>query len=360
MQTTGIQRSIQVLLILTLAIAGLYFAKSFLIPLCLAGLFAMLFLPFCQWMERKGLYRGLAVVICIFTFLMTLAAIVVLIRWQVSSLTEDIGNIEERVETTWDKLSEYITETFGISRERQDKMIKDQSETAGGLLARFGISVMDVLVNFILMLVYIFLLMFYRTKIKKFILRIIPKKEDANARDAIDSIQKISQQYLTGMGIMIVCLWIMYGIGFSIIGLRNPFFFAIICGLLELIPFVGNFTGNVLASLMAITQGGGISMVVAILIGYAIIQFFQTYILEPLVVGTEVNINPMFTIMGLVVGDLIWGISGLVLAIPLMGILKIIFDHIPSMKPYGELMGRDKKKGGNVVEKIKGWFRKKK
>ena len=73
-------------------------------------------------------------------------------------------------------------------------------------------------------------------------------------------------------------------------------------------------------------------------------NFLQTYLLEPLVVGAEVNINPLFTIISLVLGDLIWGIPGMILAIPLLGIVKIVCDHIEPLKPYGFLIGHDRKK----------------
>jgi predicted PurR-regulated permease PerM len=116
---------------------------------------------------------------------------------------------------------------------------------------------------------------------------------------------------------------------------------------------VGNLTGTALAILMVIIQGGGTGMVVGVVIAYLIIQFLQTYLLEPLVVGAEVNINPLFTIIILVVGELIWGIPGMVLAIPLLGIAKIICDHIEPLKPYGYLIGSDKKKRSSLFHKKK-------
>ena len=94
-------------------------------------------------------------------------------------------------------------------------------------------------------------------------------------------------------------------------------------------------------------------MVIGVLITYAVVQFFQTYILEPLVVGAEVNINPLFTILVLVAGELVWGIPGMVLAIPLLGIVKIICDHIEPLKPYGFLIGQEKKKKKTLFSKIK-------
>jgi predicted PurR-regulated permease PerM len=102
---------------------------------------------------------------------------------------------------------------------------------------------------------------------------------------------------------------------------------------------------------MVIIQGGGAGMIVAVIITYAIVQFLQTYFLEPLVVGAEVNINPLFTIIILVLGELIWGIPGMILAIPLLGIVKIVCDHIEPLKPYGYLIGRDRRKKRLLVWK---------
>jgi len=143
---------------------------------------------------------------------------------------------------------------------------------------------------------------------------------------------------------MIVILWVMYGIGFSIVGVKNAIFFAILCGLLEIVPFVGNLFGTLLTVVVSFAQGGDVGLVLGILITYGVVQFVQTYLLEPLVVGAEVSINPIATIIGLVAGEQIWGIPGMILAIPIIGIIKIVFDHITPLKPYGFLLGEEKKK----------------
>ena len=113
-------------------------------------------------------------------------------------------------------------------------------------------------------------------------------------------------------------------------------------------------------ALMAVTQGGGTTVLIGVLITYAVVQFFQSYVLEPLVVGSNVNINPLFTIIALIGGELLWGIAGMVLAIPLLGIFKILCDHIEPLKPYGYLIGGDEKGGSSrMAEKLRGIFRKK-
>jgi len=354
LQAPPIQRPVYILFFFFLVVAGLYFAKPFLVPVCFGGLLAMLFLPVSRWLERKGMSKGLSIVTCVLAFVAILVGIVWLITWQVTDLASDLGNIEQKVNKMIADLKQTINQKFGISPKKQEELMKNSGASgATSMVSNLGSGLMGFLVDFILVLVYIFLFMYYRSHIKKFILQLIPAKEKRNTEEIISGIEKVSQQYLTGLGLMIVGLWIMYSIGFSIVGVQFAVFFAILCGLLEIIPFVGNLTGNLLTVLMVVVQGGGSGMIIGVLITYAVVQFIQTYILEPLVVGAEVNINPLFTIFVLVAGELVWGIPGMVLAIPLLGIAKIICDHIEPLKPYGFLIGQEKKSKGGLLDKFK-------
>jgi predicted PurR-regulated permease PerM len=209
-----------------------------------------------------------------------------------------------------------------------------------------------------LTLVYIFLFLFFRGKLKGFIVRMALPGQADDALKAVNEAQKVSQQYLSGLFFMIVCLWIMYTIGFTIAGVKNAFFFAIICGLLEIVPFVGNLIGTALTLGMSLVQGGGSNVLIGIVVTYALVQFIQTYLLEPLIVGAEVQINPLFTIIGLVAGEVLWGIPGMILAIPLLGIAKIICEHVPVLKPYAYLIGNDKKEDKGFKKNIKTFMKK--
>lgn len=346
LQTSALHRAVLFLLLVFLVVAGLYFAKPFLVPLCFGGLLAMLFLPLSRWLERKHIPKGLAILTCILVLLSIITIVVLLISWQVTDLTGEVSNIQNKLQQMLNDVEQYISSHFGIPVKQQEKLLQQQTQNsvANGVLANMGSVLFGLLVDFILCLAYIFLFMYYRSRIKKFILQLISGRQKENAQQILHDIQKVTQQYLTGIGLMILCLWVMYSIGFSIVGVKYAVFFAILCGLLEIVPFVGNFTGNMLAIVMVIIQGGGTGMILAVLLTYAIVQFLQTYLLEPLVVGAEVNINPLFTIISLVLGDLIWGIPGMILAIPLLGIVKIVCDHIEPLKPYGFLIGHDRKK----------------
>jgi predicted PurR-regulated permease PerM len=353
LQTSSLQRVVLFLLLAFLVIAALYYAKAFLVPVCFGGLLAMLFLPLNLWFESKGIPKGLSILACIIIFLAVLSAIIWLISWQITDLASESSNIESKVNKMFSQLQDYIRSNFGLSKKQQDEIISGQAESNGKFIAGIGTVLTGFIVDFILVIVYIFLFMFYRDRIKAFVLKIVSSQQKKNAETIIYDIEKVSQQYITGLGMMIVCLWVMYSIGFSIVGVKYAVLFAIICGLLEIVPFVGNLTGSALAVLMVIIQGGGTEMVIGVVITYLTVQFLQTYILEPLVVGAEVNINPLFTIVVLVLGELVWGIPGMVLAIPLLGIVKIICDHIESLKPYGYLIGSDKKKRTSLFKRKK-------
>ena len=342
--------------------AGLYFAKPFLVPLAIAGILSLLFLPISTKLESKGFSRGLSVATCLLLFIAFIAGVIALISWQISDLASDFTGMEQKVTKTINKLKETLSTTFGISAEKQQEMMKKQQQSGGGgmssIVTAIISSFMSILVDTVLVWVYIFLLMFYRRHLKLFILKLVPQEDKPKTTKIIYGSANVAHKYLTGLALMIVLLWIMYGIGFTIAGVKNAFFFAILCGLLEIIPFIGNLAGTALTLLMAITQGGGSNIIIGILITYALVQFIQSYIIEPLVVGAEVNINPLFTILAIVLGETIWGVPGMILAIPMLGIFKIICDNVDSLKPYGFLIGEEKKKkNSGFIDNVKGWFK---
>ncbi len=347
MNQPALTRTIQILFLFFLVVAGLYFAKPFLVPLVIAAIFSMLFLPMSGWLENKGMHRGVAALLCVLTLVCVVAGMIALISWQVSDLAKDMGNMQEYVSKSATKIKEVISTKLGVSPQKQEQMMKEQQSSGAGGAGKMVMAVMSglsgILVNSILVIVYMFLLMFLRTHLRKFILKITAQ----NARQQTDRIlhdsAKVARSYLTGLAKMIVLLWIMYGIGFSIVGVKNAIFFAILCGVLEIVPFIGNIAGTTLTLIMALSQGGDSTMLIGIVVTYAVVQFLQTYVLEPLVVGAQVKINPLFTIIAIVVGELIWGIPGMILAVPVTGIAKVIFDNTGGLKPYGFLIGENKK-----------------
>ncbi len=354
-------KPIRLLLFFILSTYALYYSKEVLVPFLIAGLLSMLFLPVSNKLEKKGIGRGPAALICILLLLGLLTGLAFLLSWQLSDLAKDLSGIEQKITGFVNQAKQYINTTFGISPEEQKKMMQKQQSSGGGKLSGILSTVMGsvagILVNLLLVFVYMFLLLYFRKHISRFILKLSKPEDQPKAKIIMNETSKVARQYLTGLALMIIMLWILYGIGFSIVGVKHAIFFAILCGLLEIVPFIGNITGTALTIIASLAQTGDMNMVLGILVVYAIVQFLQTYIIEPLVVGAEVNINPLFTILVIVVGETIWGIPGMVLAIPLLGIVKIICDHVEPLKPYGFLIGEEKKnKSSGMGEKIKKLF----
>ena len=330
---------IKKLLLLFLVIVGLHYAKVFLMPLTIGGILATLFLPFCHWMENKKFPKGLAVLICLLTLLLIITILAFLLGWKVAELTNDISLIKQKAIEIFTQTQEYIYTHVGISVNEQLEILKSEKPSYSSIMQMVAGSITYIFANLVLVLVYFLFLLYYRSHLKNFLLKLSVPSQRVEIEQIIQSSTKISQQYLQGLSKMIFCLWIMYSIGFSLVGVENALFFAILCGLLEIVPFVGNITGTTLTVLVSALHGAEFSMLVGIVITYGIVQFIQGWVLEPLILGPQVKINPLFTILSLVLGELLWGISGIILAIPFTAILKIICDHIEPLKPYGFLMG---------------------
>jgi predicted PurR-regulated permease PerM len=347
MPQTKIFKTAAILVVLTLLVLILIYGKPFFAPIAFAGLLAMLLLPVSKWLQSKGTNKAVAILLSMLAFVGFFALIIWFISWQISDIAENASKLEQQVMEKYQQLRQLLSTEYGISVQKQEQMLKEQQSSSSGKMSSTLTAVISgfggFLTNLLLVLVYVFLFTFFRDRIKGFIVRLVPEGEKENAITCIHKTQRIAQEYLKGLFLMIVFLWIMYSIGFSIAGVKNAFFFAILCGLMEIVPFVGNLAGTALTLMMSLVQGGDMNLVVGILVTYGLVQFIQSYLLEPLVVGSGVSINPMATIVGLVAGELLWGIPGMVLAIPLMGMLKVIFDHIPVMRPYAYLIGQDKK-----------------
>ncbi len=352
-----LQYAVYLLLFVSLSICTLYLAREFLVPLALAGILSMLFVKMCNRIERRGVNRGLSSLFAIMLFILSVSVLFVLLTWQLKDFTDNIDEMKRHLTSAFQSLKDWVDQKIGISSGKQEQMIKEQSQSGetntGGMLFKFASGTVDILVSSILVIVYMYLFLFLRQRIKNFILRVVPKRDSGRSEEILKQCTEVSQQYLGGLSAMIVLLWVLYSIGFSLVGVENAIFFAVICGTLEIVPFVGNITGTAITVLAVVAQGSN-DKILSVIGVYLIVQFVQTYLIEPLVVGDQVNINPLFTIAALVAGEQIWGIGGMILAIPLLGIVKIICDNVPSLQPYGYLIGTDKKSRKGLKEKMKG------
>lgn len=347
MQKPLLVKTVYALLLFVLITSILYVTKLLFMPLAMAGVLALVFMPCCDWLEKNGVSKLFASLICGLIFIFLMSAIISLLIWHVKNIAGSLTDIGQNFSDMMDRLQQYLHEKLGLTSSGQKELMgSPQPAGAGGIGKTVTVimgGLINTIINLVLIVVYMIMLLCQRHRFREFILQLVPADTQSQTKMILIRSIRVVQHYLFGLGIVIVCLWVMYGVGFSILGIKNAIFFAILCGLLEIIPFVGNLTGSTLTSIMALSQGGGAAMVLGVLGIYALIQFIQFYIISPMVMRAQLNINPLFTIFILIAGELIWGIAGMILAIPFLGIAKILFDNIKVLQPLGFLIGREKK-----------------
>jgi predicted PurR-regulated permease PerM len=153
------------------------------------------------------------------------------------------------------------------------------------------------------------------------------------------------QKYLVGVGMVMLLLAIVNSIGLMIIGIEYAAFWGVLAGLLAIIPYIGSIIGGALPFLFALATTGTTWQPLAVIAFYVIIQQIEGNIITPKVVGNQVNINPLISIIGLLVFGLYWGIGGIILALPIISIFKLIFEHFEVTEPIAKLMGTELSEG---------------
>lgn len=341
---------------------ALYYASVFLIPVGYAAVLAMLMLPVARMLEKWGLYRAFTTIICLFIIIIIFAAFVYLFSTQLISFSQDLPAIKAGLDKQLQELQLYIQSKTDVSPERQISYLRSQSSSffnsTGQYLSNILIATTDTLAKIGLVIIYIFFFLYYRSKFKTFILKIVKEEKSDRAKEIIKNTSVVTQQYLGGKLIVTVILAVFNSVGLIIIGLDNAIFWGVFGALLNIIPYIGTFLAGLFPTMVALITYDTLGIPIAVASIFIGGQFIENNFLTPFIIGSKVDLNPLFTIMAIIIGGILWGVSGLILFIPFLGIAKVIFDNVPHLKPFGYLIGDEKRKGPSVGEKLKGRVKK--
>lgn len=339
--------------------AGLFYARQFFVPLVLAGILSMLVVPINQKLEKRGWNKPLATSISILVILICLAGFFWLLINQIESFSQDMQSMQKKITGLLNTIQQWVQKTFHISMKEQQKYLSSGTSRLFGFAKNFVTGFFATGADLLLTFVYIFCFLIYRNKLKEFVIKLVPDNKKEKTGTIIDKTSEVARNYLAGRLILILILAGLYFIGLTIIGLKNALFFSIFAAVFSLIPYIGNIIGFLFPASMALLSGGG-AQFLGVVIVFSIAQFLESYILEPIIVGGKVNINPFFVIVGVIIGNLVWGVPGMVLAIPIIGILKILFENIPRLNPFGYLLAETEKSEfeEKMEKKITSWLNK--
>ncbi|MBK6609812.1 MAG: AI-2E family transporter [Sphingobacteriales bacterium] len=337
-------------LFIALLIVFLVEARNILLPVTLSGLFASLLLPFCKRLEKIGLSVTLSALIAVFVLVFMFLLVFGVIGVQATALAGRLPTIQTSLEIKINSLLDYIQAQTDLSKSEQLLWLRQRGqaigEKAGSLALNFFSATGSVMAIVGLIPVMVFFMLLMRKRIAQFI-RQLGHQHKIAITDIVDDIIAMTNQYLKGILTVMLIVALLNTTGFFLLGLPYALLIGLIAAMLNIIPYIGVLIGSLLPITIALVTRDSIWIAVGALGVCVLVQFLDNNFITPKVTGSSVSINPLAAIIALLVGASIWGVVGMILSIPGCGVLKIIFDKIPSLHAYGILLGDDEPKNYN-------------
>ncbi|HLV46666.1 MAG TPA: AI-2E family transporter [Flavobacterium sp.] len=319
--------------------------KSIIIPMFIAFLVAMLLLPITRFQENKLRFpRIVACLVSPILFLILLSGVGYFLGTQVAQFKDDIPEFSNQIVELFNNAQIYIAEHFDVTEQEQLDYLRQNVEktfqTGSSLVSGAILSLTSLLLNGGFIFLYTFFFLLYRSHLLKFLIWSFGPQQQDKVIDVSSSVQGIIKQYLIGLMIQVVLITGMLYLAFSIIGIKYAFLFAMLCGILNLIPYIGIFSATVIASLITLATGEPIQ-VLYMIIAIIVVNSIDGNIIMPKIIGSKVQVNSFMVFVGLIIAEAIWGVAGMFLAIPILAIVKIICDEVKDLQPIGFLLGEE-------------------
>jgi predicted PurR-regulated permease PerM len=320
---------------------AVYVAQGIILPFVFSVLVAILLNPLVTFLTGKGLNRIFAILLVLACSIIVMGGVVFFIASEFYSFSEELPLLREKLTIYTDQGIDWISSKFRLSDAKIKEWIsKEKSDGLGdsNLIGNAAITVSHFFTLILLIPVYIFLILYYKMLLLTFISRLFKKELHITVVDVLSEIRVLVQHYLVGLLIEMGIVSGLTSIGLAIVGVRPAILFGIITGFLNTIPYVGVLISNITFTLIALLTKSPTTAVIVFCM-YVVVQFIDNNIVVPRIVGAQVQINALATILVVLVGGELCGVAGMVLGIPMLGILKVIFDHIRPLEPLGFLLG---------------------
>ena len=335
-------------------------AKKILCPLVFSLLFAIVLLPLASFFEKRLKFpRSAASGLSVVSMILFIGIILYFVGSQISNLAQDWPVFKDAFAATFNDLQNWIATKFHVNMQKQMSYVHTETEkmlaASTGVIGATVSSLSSVLLFLVFMMIDTFFLLFYRRLIIKFLVTVFSEENSVIVYDIVAQVQYIIRKYIFGLLLEMAIVAAVVCTAFSIIGIKYAILLGLITGLFNIIPYIGIFTSLVLSTIITIGTGAAMSKAVLVIITIVCMHLIDSNVLLPLIVGSKVKINALITLLGVIIGEMIWGIPGMFLSIPVIAIAKIVFDRIDSLKPWGLLLGdeKDEEHPTNLKEEVK-------
>ncbi len=325
--------------------------KEILCPLVFGFLFAILLLPLCRFFEIKmKLHRGAASALSVVILLVALVLLLYVIGSQLTSVTQDWPVFKAQLTESLHNIQKWISVKFHVDLARQmayiDSTANSIASHSTSMIGATVLSLSSLLLFIIFILIDTFFLLFYRRLFLKFIIRSFREENSSVVLDITEQIQFIIRKYILGLLLEMLIVASVCCVVFLILGIKYAILLGLITGLFNIIPYIGIYTALLLNIIITFATGASGTIILLVLITVIAMHLIDSNVLLPVIVGSKVKINAFITLIGVVVGEQLWGIPGMFLSIPVIAIAKIIFDRVESLQPWGMLLGHEE-----IIEK---------
>lgn len=321
--------------------------KQILSPLIFSLLFAILLLPLAVFFEKRCKFpRSAASGLSVILFLLAIAGVLYIVGSQLSSLASDWPMFQAQAATSFNNLQEWIYTTFHVNFKKQmayiDSSASKLMNVSTSVVGTTVITVSSVMLFLVFTMIYTFFLLFYRRLILKFLIGVFKEENSATLYEVVAQIQSIIRKYILGLLLEMGIVASACCIAFWLLGIKYALLLGLLTGLFNIIPYIGIFSALLLSTLITFATGAAAGKILIVVITVVAMHLVDSNVLLPLVVGSKVRINALITLMGVIIGELMWGIPGMFLAIPVIAMAKTVFDRVEGLQPWGILLGAEK------------------
>lgn len=322
--------------------ALLSYGKFILMPLAFSALIAMLLQPISGWLQKYKVNRIIAILISMALLTIVLGGIVSLLSLQLVQFADRLAEANQKIQDISSNLIHFFEVQFNLSPNRQVQFLERGLETvvdkSGQYISTALGTTTSVFTTLSLLPFFVFFMMYYKNMYRKFLHKAF-EGSNREIDSVLDSIQNVTQNYIVGMITVISILAVLNAIGLWIVGIDHVLFFAVFAAVLAIIPYIGVIIGSLPAIIFALLFSKSLLTPLAVILVFFLVQLLEGNFITPNIVGSSVSINPFMALIALIIGGNLWGVSGMILFVPFLGILKCIFDQVEVLRPYGYMLG---------------------
>ncbi len=317
--------------------------KPLLMPLVLAAFLAIIINPLIVRLEKWKIHRIVAIIMILLFGLMFVPLFMFVVYKQGVAIAADLPEITGKFNEWYQGIILFLDQRLGINAVEQAEYIQQGVErlfsSSGALLQGTMNATANMLAYFALMPIYIFFMLLYKERFSEFLIALHKPDERDQVDHTIGRVEEVVQNYVSGLALVVVIVSILNVTGLLILGIPYAIFFGILAALLAVIPYLGVFIGSIPPLLIALLMTDSMFYPLGVIVLFIIVQTLEGNVITPKVIGDKVSVNPLAAIVALVTGGFLWGAIGMILAIPLLGVARVVVSTMKGGRPWVRLVG---------------------